>query len=103
MLLKKTIESSTTRALSLLRPRSATAPLSCWDPTLTYCYVHAIEPSDRLHSLHCIVDDDEMMRSVLYKMCLPLTLKTVFPTASLIVQSPSLSESTCFTTTKEVG
>jgi len=31
--LKKTIRSSTTRALSLLRPWSATAPPSCWDPT----------------------------------------------------------------------
>jgi hypothetical protein len=55
------------RALSLLRPRSATAPPSCWDPTSTYYYVHAIEPSDRSHPLHRTVEDDGTMRSVLYK------------------------------------
>jgi len=34
------------RTLSLLRPRSTTAPSFCWDPTLTYYYLHTIEPSD---------------------------------------------------------
>ncbi len=56
-------------ALSLLCPRSITAPLCCWDPTLTYYYVHAIEPSDRSHPLHHTVEDDGMMRSILYKTC----------------------------------
>jgi hypothetical protein len=65
--LERFLARSLARALSLLRPRSATAPPSGWDPTSTYYYVDAIEPSDRSHPLHRTVEDDGMMRSVLYK------------------------------------
>jgi hypothetical protein len=44
---------SLAHAFSLLRLRSTTTPLFCWDPTSTYYYVHAIEPSN--WSLHYIV------------------------------------------------
>jgi hypothetical protein len=57
------------RAFSSICSHSNTTPPFCWDPTSTYYYVHAIEPSDRLHPLHRTVEGNEMMRFVLYKTC----------------------------------
>jgi hypothetical protein len=76
--LERFLARSLARALSLLRPRSATAPPSCWDPASTYYYVDAIEPSDRSHPLHRTVEDDGMMRSVLYKTYRIIQIHTVF-------------------------
>ncbi len=68
-LFERSLVRSLPHTLSLLRPQSTIPPPFCWDPTLTYYYVHAIEPSDQLHPLHHIVEDGRMMRSVLYKTC----------------------------------
>jgi hypothetical protein len=56
-------------ALSLLCPWSPTIPPICWDPMLTYYYVHAIELFNQSHPLHHTVEDNRMMQSILCKTC----------------------------------